>query len=58
MAHAGCHRVTFFGAGTAFYANAMKAGVDLAALQAQGHDVAAIRALGSNGSPLAPEVQR
>ncbi|TSE35286.1 acetoacetate--CoA ligase [Tepidimonas charontis] len=52
------HRVTFFGAGAAFYANAMKAGVDLAALQAQGHDLSCIRALGSTGSPLAPEVQR
>ncbi len=52
------HRVTFFGAGAAFYANAMKAGVDLPTLQAQGYDLSTIRALGSTGSPLAPEVQR
>lgn len=52
------HRVTFFGAGAAFYANAMKAGVDLAALQAHGYDLSCIRALGSTGSPLAIQVQR
>lgn len=52
------HRVTFFGAGAAFYTNVMKAGVDLAALQAAGCDLSAIRALGSTGSPLPEEVQR
>jgi acetoacetyl-CoA synthetase len=52
------HRVSFFGAGAAFYTQAMKAGVDLAALQRAGHDLASIRALGSTGSPLPPEVQR
>ena len=52
------HRVTFFGAGAAFYGNVMKAGVDLAALQAGGHDLSTIRALGSTGSPLPEEVQR
>ena len=52
------HRVTFFGAGAAFYGNVMKADVDLAALQAAGHDLSAIRALGSTGSPLPPDVQR
>ena len=52
------HGVTWFGAGAAFYANCMKAGVDLAALQAQGHDLSRIRALGSTGSPLAEDVQR
>ena len=52
------HRVTWFGAGAAFYANCMKAGVDLAALQAQGHDLSRIRALGATGSPLAEDVQR
>ncbi len=45
--------VTFFGAGAAFYANCMKAGVDLAACG----DLSRIRALGTTGSPLAPEVQ-
>ena len=45
--------VTFFGAGAAFYANCMKAGVDLS----QCGDLSAIRALGTTGSQLAPEVQ-
>ena len=52
------HGVTWFGAGAAFYANCMKSGVDLAALQAQGHDLSRIRALGATGSPLAEDVQR
>ncbi|HZH05923.1 MAG TPA: acetoacetate--CoA ligase, partial [Lautropia sp.] len=46
--------VTFFGAGAAFFANCMKAGVDLA--QVPGLDT--VRALGTTGSPLSPEVQR
>jgi acetoacetyl-CoA synthetase len=52
------HGVTWFGAGAAFYANCMKSGVDLAVLQAQGHDLSRIRALGATGSPLAEDVQR
>ena len=52
------HRVTFFGAGAAYYANCMKAGVDLPGLQANGFDLTRIRALGSTGSPLAEDVQR
>lgn len=52
------HRVTFFGAGAAYYANCMKAGVNLPALQADGFDLTRIRALGSTGSPLAEDVQR
>ena len=52
------HSVTWFGAGAAFYANCMKAGVDLPALHAAGHDLSRIRALGSTGSPLAEDVQR
>ncbi len=52
------HQVTFFGAGAAFFTNNMKAGVDLAALQAQGHDLSGIRALGTTGSPLPEDVQR
>jgi acetoacetyl-CoA synthetase len=48
------HRVTWFGAGAAFYANALKAGVDLSRCG----DLCAIRALGATGSPLAPEVQQ
>ncbi len=46
--------VTFFGAGAAFYANCMKAGVDIAACG----DLSAVRALGSTGSPLSEDVQR
>ena len=47
------HQVTFFGAGAAFYANCMKAGVDLV----QCGDLSRIWALGTTGSPLAPDVQ-
>ena len=46
--------VTFFGAGAAFFANCMKAGVDLAQLPA----LASVRALGTTGSPLSEEAQR
>jgi acetoacetyl-CoA synthetase len=46
--------VTFFGAGAAFYANCMKAGVDLAACG----DLRKVRALGSTGSPLSQDAQR
>ena len=46
--------VTFFGAGAAFYANCMKAGVDLVGLTR----LNSIRALGSTGSPLSEEAQR
>ncbi len=45
--------VTFFGAGAAFYANCLKAGVDLA----ECGDLSRIRALGSTGSPLSAEAQ-
>ncbi len=48
------HRVTYFGAGAAFYANCMKAGLQLSDCG----DLSRIRALGSTGSPLAEEVQR
>ena len=47
------HRVSFLGSGAAFYAGCAKAGVDLAACG----DLSRIRALGSTGSPLSPEVQ-
>jgi len=46
--------VTFFGAGAAFFANCMKAGVDLPACG----DLSAVRALGTTGSPLSEEAQR
>ncbi|WP_313081263.1 acetoacetate--CoA ligase [Pulveribacter sp.] len=46
--------VTFFGAGAAFYANCMKAGIT----PAQCGDLSAVRALGSTGSPLSAEVQQ
>ncbi|MBP3979408.1 acetoacetate--CoA ligase [Acidovorax sp. JG5] len=45
--------VTYFGAGAAFYANCMKAGL---ALHDCG-DLSRIRALGTTGSPLSPEMQ-
>jgi acetoacetyl-CoA synthetase len=45
--------VTFFGAGAAFFANCMKAGVDIADCG----DLRKVRALGTTGSPLSPEVQ-
>jgi acetoacetyl-CoA synthetase len=46
--------VTFFGAGAAFFANCMKAGIDLT----QCGDLSAIRAIGTTGSPLSEEAQR
>jgi acetoacetyl-CoA synthetase len=45
--------VTFFGAGAAFFASCMKAGIDLAQLPA----LNSVRALGTTGSPLSPETQ-
>ncbi|MGZ5179386.1 MAG: acetoacetate--CoA ligase [Ramlibacter sp.] len=45
---------TFFGAGAAFFANCMKAGVDLAAIPG----LRGVRALGTTGSPLSEDVQR
>jgi acetoacetyl-CoA synthetase len=47
-------RVTFFGAGAAFYANCLKAGIE----PRRSVDLAALRTLGSTGSPLAPEAYR
>lgn len=47
-------RVTFFGAGAAFYSHCMKAGITPAACG----DLSAIRVLGATGSPLPAEVQR
>jgi hypothetical protein len=46
--------VTFFGAGAAFYANCLKAGVDLSTCG----DLSKVRALGTTGSPLSPEAQQ
>jgi len=46
--------VTFLGAGAAFFANCMKAGLDLT----QCGDLSAVRALGTTGSPLSEEAQR
>ena len=48
------HRVTFFGAGAAYFTNCMKAGVSTADCG----DLSCVRALGSTGSPLSEEVQR
>lgn len=46
--------VTWFGAGAAYFTSCQKAGVDLASVGNIDH----IRALGSTGSPLPPDVQR
>jgi acetoacetyl-CoA synthetase len=46
--------VTFFGAGAAFFANCMKAGIDLRDCG----DLRAVRALGTTGSPLSEDAQR
>jgi acetoacetyl-CoA synthetase len=46
-------RATFFGAGAAFFASCMKAGIDLASCG----DLSHLRALGSTGSPLSPDTQ-
>lgn len=45
---------TFFGAGAAFFANCMKAGIDLSTCG----DLTRVRALGTTGSPLSEDVQR
>ena len=47
------HKVTFFGAGAAYFANCRKADLDVASCG----DLSAVRALGSTGSPLAEDVQ-
>ncbi|RYX95425.1 MAG: acetoacetate--CoA ligase [Comamonadaceae bacterium] len=46
--------VTFFGAGAAFFANCMKAGLDLSTCG----DLSRVRALGTTGSPLSEDAQR
>jgi acetoacetyl-CoA synthetase len=46
--------VTFFGAGAAFFATCLKAGVDLSHCG----DLSAVRALGTTGSPLSEDAQR
>jgi acetoacetyl-CoA synthetase len=46
-------RATFFGAGAAFFANCMKAGVNLSTCG----ELSQVRALGTTGSPLSEEVQ-
>lgn len=53
-AFASRHRVTWFGAGAAFYSSCRKAGITLGDVG----DLSAVRALGSTGSPLPPDVQR
>ncbi len=45
---------TFFGAGAAFYANCMKAGIQPSSIA----DLATLRTLGATGSPLPPEAYR
>ncbi len=48
------HRITFFGAGAAYFTNCKKAGL----VAADCGDLSHVRALGSTGSPLPEEVQR
>ena len=48
---AGRHRITLFGAGAAFYASCMKAGINPNAEA----DLSALRSVGSTGSPLSPD---
>jgi len=50
----GRHKVTFFGAGAAYFASCMKAGV----VATDCGDLSRVRALGSTGSPLPEDVQR
>ena len=52
-AFAARHRVTWFGAGAAFFNSCRKAGIRIGAAG----DLSAVRALGSTGSPLPSEVQ-
>ena len=47
------HRVTFFGAGAAFYIGCRKASLDIG----EAGDLRALRSLGSTGSPLPADVQ-
>jgi acetoacetyl-CoA synthetase len=47
-------RATFFGAGAAFFANCMKAGVDIARCG----ELSRLRTLGTTGSPLSEDTQR
>ena len=47
------HRITYLGAGAAFHASCMKAGLKISDCG----DLSAVRAIGSTGSPLAPDVQ-
>lgn len=47
-------RVTWFGAGAAFFSSCRKAGIEIGEVG----DTSAIRALGSTGSPLPADVQR
>ncbi len=48
------HRISFFGAGAAYFTNCRKAGLTAADCG----DLSQLRALGSTGSPLSEEVQR
>ncbi|HEX7865247.1 MAG TPA: acetoacetate--CoA ligase [Variovorax sp.] len=48
------HKVSFFGAGAAYFTNCMKAGL----VAKECGDLSRVRALGSTGSPLPEEVQR
>ena len=51
---AAAERLTFFGAGAAFYGNCMKAGIE----PAGNADLSALRTIGSTGSPLPADAYR
>jgi acetoacetyl-CoA synthetase len=51
-------RATFFGAGAAYFANCIKAGLVPQGLANDGADLESLRTLGSTGSPLPPEAYR
>jgi acetoacetyl-CoA synthetase len=51
---AGAARCTFFGAGAAFYASCLKAGIEPQVVA----DLSALRAVGSTGSPLSEDCYR
>lgn len=53
-AFAARHRVTWFGAGAAFFNSCRKAGITIG----EAGDLSGVRALGSTGSPLPADVQR
>ena len=48
------HRITFFGAGAAYFSSCMKAGISVKEIG----DLSSLRVIGTTGSPLSEDVQR